>query len=273
MSSMPDNTESLAALIASIRGSAKYRDVCTEVISNIGARELAKRRNLKEAIQATRNTLHQVSAAYLNSKEHYTRWLAELSMAVQSQDSSAVRDVCTRIMSTHASTRERLPILDQFYTKILAELSPMHNIIDIACGLNPLALPWMPLASDATYYAYDISESMISFLIACLSLLGAQAHAQACDVLQSCPTQKADVALLLKAIPCLEQIDKRAGHTLLHAIQADVLVVSFPVRSLGGKNKGMVEHYDAHFRTLVAHETWDIQRFEFSSELVFLVRK
>lgn len=273
MSSMPDNTESLAALIASIRGSAKYRDVCTEVISNIGARELAKRRNLKEAIQATRNTLHQVSAAYLNSKEHYTRWLAELSMAVQSQDSSAVRDVCKRIIGTHASTRERLPMLDQFYTTILAGLPPIHSVVDIACGLNPLTLPWMPLASDATYYAYDISESMISFLTACLSLLGAQAHAQACDVLQSCPTQKADVALLLKAIPCLEQIDKRAGHTLLHAIQADAIIVSFPVRSLGGKNKGMVEHYDAHFRTLVAHETWDIQRFEFSSELVFLVRK
>ena len=81
------------------------------------------------------------------------------------------------------------------------------------------------------------------------------------------------MALLLKAIPCLEQIDKKAGYTLLHAIQANALIVSFPVRSLGGKNKGMVEHYDAHFRALVAEETWDIQRFEFISELVFVVRK
>ncbi|MEO8972089.1 MAG: 16S rRNA methyltransferase [Ktedonobacteraceae bacterium] len=270
---MPDNTEALATLVASIRGSAKYRDVCTEVISNIGARELAKRRSLKEAIQATRNTLHQVSGAYLNSKEHYSRWLAELRMAVQAQDNSAVRDVCTRIMSSHASTRERLPNLDQFYAEILAQLPPIHSIVDIACGLNPLTLPWMSLASDATYYAYDISESMMGFLSACLPLLGVQGDAQARDVLQSCPMQKVNVAFLLKAIPCLEQIDKRAGHTLLHVIQADAIVVSFPVRSLGGRNKGMVEHYDAHFRTLVANEPWDIQRFEFSSELVFLVRK
>jgi len=35
----------------------------------------------------------------------------------------------------------------------------------------------------------------------------------------------------------------------------------------------MVEHYDAHFRSLVADEPWNIQRFEFSSELVFVVRK
>lgn len=270
---MADNTEALATLIASIHGSVKYRDVCIEVIGNIGARELAKRRNLKEAIQATRNTLHQVSGAYLNSKEHYSRWLAELRTAVQSQDNGAVRDVCTRIMSSHASTRERLPILDRFYTEILAELSPIHSVVDIACGLNPLTLPWMPLANDAMYYAYDISENTMSFLTACLSLLGVQGHAQACDVLQSCPTQKVDVALLLKAIPCLEQIDKKAGHTLLHAIQAGAIIVSFPVRSLGGKNKGMVEHYNAHFRTLITDETWDIQRFEFTTELVFLVRK
>lgn len=270
---MPDKTEALATLVASIRSSVKYRDVCAEVISNIGARELAKRRNLKEAIQATRNTLHQVSGAYLSSKENYTRWLAELRTAIQSQDNSAVHAVCRRIMGSHASTRERLPIIDQFYAKILADLPPIHCIVDIACGLNPLALPWMPLASDATYYAYDISENTMSFLTASLSLLSVQGHAQACDVLQSCPTQKADVALLLKAIPCLEQIDKKAGHTLLHAIQADAIVVSFPVRSLGGKNKGMIEHYDAHFRTLVANEPWDIQRFEFSSELVFVVRK
>ena len=282
MSNMPNNAEPLATLIASIQNSAKYRDVCVEVIGNIGARELAKRRNLKEAIKATRNTLHQVSGAYLDSKEHYTHythWLAQLRVATQLHDTNALRDVCTRILNSHASTRERLPILDQFYTQILAELPPIHSVVDIACGLNPLTIPWMPLAKDASYYAYDISESMMSFLDACLPLLGVQGHAQACDVLQCSPTPKVDLALLLKAIPCLEQIDKHAGQTLLQSIQADAIVVSFPVRSLGGRNKGMAEHYEAHFRALVAHEeqathrAWDIQRFEFASELAFLLRK
>src|SRR5579863_2888908 len=96
-SNMTDNSEPLSTLIASIQNSAKYRDVCAEVIGNIGVRELAKRRNLKEAIKATRNTLHQVSGAYLDSKEHYTSWLAELRMATQVHNSQAVRDVCTRI--------------------------------------------------------------------------------------------------------------------------------------------------------------------------------
>lgn len=276
---MPSNAEPLATLIASIQNSAKYRDVCVEVIGNIGARELAKRRNLKDAIKATHNTLHQVSGAYLDSKEHYTRWLAELQTAAQSHYGQAVRDVCTRILNSHASTRERLPILDQFYTQIFAELPPIHSVVDIACGLNPLTLPWMPLANNATYYAYDISESSMSFITACLPLLGVQGHAQARDVLQFSPMPKVDVALLLKAIPCLEQIDKHAGQTLLRTIQADAIVVSFPVRSLGGRNKGMIEYYEAHFRALVAHEeqethkAWDMQRFEFASELAFLLRK
>ena len=279
---MLHKTEPLATLIANIQNSAKYHDVCAEVIGNIGARELAKKRNLKDAIKATRNTLHQVSGAYLDSKEHhahYTHWLAELRMATQAHDSYAVRNVCTRILSSHASTRERLPILDLFYTQILAELPPIHSIVDIACGLNPLTLPWMLLAKDATYYAYDISESSMSFLTACLPLLGVRGHAQARDVLQGSPTPKVDLALLLKTLPCLEQIDTHAGQALLRSIEADAIVVSFPVRSLGGRNKGMVEHYETHFRALVAeeeqatHRVWDIQRFEFASELAFLLRK
>ncbi len=268
-----DTTEALTTLVTSIRASAKYRDVCAEVIQDIGVRELVKCRNLKEAISATRNTLHQVSAAYLYSKEHYTRWLSELQTATQSGDASAVREVCRGILGSHASTRERLPILEQFYTTLFAELPPVQSIVDIACGLNPLTLPWMPVAKDATYVACDIYESMMGFLTACFPLLGVDGTAQACDVLRSCPTDKVDVALLLKAIPCLEQIDKHAGYTLLHAIQADTLVVSFPVRSLGGRNKGMVEHYEAHFRSLVAGDKWGIQRYEFPTELVFLVRK
>lgn len=270
---MQQQNDTLATLVASVRASANYRDVCAEAIAAIGERELAKRRNLKEAIKATKNTLHQVSGAYLNSQEHYPRWLAQLRSAAQSGNDETLRDACRHIINYHASTRERLPILEHFYTTILAELPPVHSVLDIACGLNPLTLPWMPLANDVTYYACDIYESMATFLNDALAVLGAQGHCEACDVRQSCPAHKVDVALLLKAIPCLEQVEKHAGQRLLRAINANYIVVSYPVRSLGGKNRGMVDYYTAHFNALVANEAWNIQRFEFTSELVFLVKK
>ena len=132
------------------------------------------------------------------------------------------------------------------------------------------------------YYAYDIYQDMMDFLNEYLRLLGllgtnpaliGEGHAQACDVLQYCPSQKVDVAFLLKVLPCLEQMDKSAGLRLLETISADALVVSFPAHGLGGRHKGMVVNYEARFRQLVAGKNWSISRFEFPGELVFLIRK
>jgi len=49
------------------------------------------------------------------------------------------------------------------------------------------------------------------------------------------PTQHADLALILKTLPCLEQLDKTAGQWLLEAVNVDYLLLSFPVYSLGGE--------------------------------------
>ena len=51
------------------------------------------------------------------------------------------------------------------------------------------------------------------------------------------PEASADMVLLLKAIPCLEQEEPGAGKRLLRSLDAPVVVVSFPARSLGPRYK------------------------------------
>ena len=266
----------LNRLLEAVLSSSKYRHVDKDFILSIGASELHKRRNLKEAIKATRNKLHQVGGAYQQAAPRYARWLDELRQAAwsgQEKQSELVRAACTDIMRHHASTRERLPVLERFYTTILSDIAPVHSVIDIACGLHPLAIPWMPLAPKALYYACDIYQDMIEFLNDSLPYLGVQAEARVCDVIHNCPTQQADVAFLLKAIPCLEQLDPLAGRRLLETVRADYLVVSFPAASLGGKNKGMLTNYEDHFMEMVKNKPWSVERFIFPTELVFLIKK
>lgn len=260
-------------LVEAVLASSKYKFVDIDFIKYIGTQELSKQRNLKEAIKATKNKLHQVGGAYQTSTPHYSLWLDELKFAKRSGDQKHFRETCHWIMQNHSSTRERLPILEQFYSTIFAQLPTINSIIDIACGLHPLAIPWMPVGEHVEYFAYDIYEDMIAFLNGSLSLMPVQGYAEVLDVIHSCPTQKVDVAFILKAIPCLEQVDKSTGLHLLESINADYLVVSFPAQSLGGKNKGMVPNYESRFYKQVAHKSWSIQRFEFPGELVFLVSK
>jgi len=275
MINKPAQNEPLTTLIEAVQNSAKYRGVCSELIARIGGQELGKRRNLKEAIKATKNKLHQVGGAFLDTEEFYDAWLEQLRLALQADDQNRLRETCHAIMSRHASTRERLPLLERFYAEIFALLPPVHSVLDIACGLHPLAIPWMPLAENAAYYACDIYAAMADFLQAWMALLPVQGQAWSSDVVQTCPTQHADVAFLLKALPCLEQIDASAGQHLMRDIQADYLVVSFPARSLGGRQKGMVEHYETRFSALLAEtQRWRvIGRLAFASELVFVAER
>ena len=300
---MPNPAQPLVQqLLEAIQASAKYRHIDVEFIRSLGAGELAKRRSLKEAIKATRNKLHQVGAAYQENTPHYARWLEALRAASQTGDPAQVQATCKEIMSHHASTRERLPFLPRFYSEVLADIAPVHSVLDIACGLNPLAIPWMPLAQGkpgrpqgspfeqgkpgrpqgsplpyARYYACDIYQDMVDFLNACFPLLHVDGEAVVCDVIQQCPDQKVDVAFVLKTIPVLEQVDKNAGRRLLQSIHADHLVVSFPSASLGGRRggrgKNMETNYETHLYELIAGQPWSIQRYSYASELVFVLHR
>jgi len=265
--------ELLRRLVATVQDSAKYRTICPELIASIGAQELAKRANLKAAVKATKNKLHQVGGAYWQRTVDYSEWLDRLQLAARSQDRAQLLQICDRIMAHHTSTQERLPMLQQFYTRIFAALPPIHSVLDIACGLNPLAMLSMPLAENATYYACDIYQDTINFINQFMKIVNVSGEAQVCNLIQTCPNYQVDVAFVFKTLPCLEQIDKHAGIRLLEAIQSQVTLVSFPNRSLGGKNKGMASHYESRLRTQIADKPWSVQRLEFPTELVFLITR
>lgn len=275
----------LERLINDISTSSKYKDIHPELVRTVGTQELQKRRNFKDALKATKNKLHQIGGAYFNghaeleSAANFSTWLEEIQQATQANDQAELRRVNAKIMINHASTKERLPILAQFYSTLFADLAPIHSILDLACGLNPLALPWMQVADDIEYYAHDIYQHMMDFLNQYMQLTGITGYAQPCDVIRECPTHTVDVALLLKALPCLEQIDKQAPHTILHSLNARYIIVSYPVYSLGGKSKGMAAYYETQFREFVSSQInqtghkWEIEKYSFETELAFVLKK
>jgi 16S rRNA (guanine(1405)-N(7))-methyltransferase len=132
----------------------------------------------------------------------------------------------------------------------------------------------MGLPEDVEYIAVDIYSDMINFLNQFMGLAGIHGSASVGDVITDCPPFPVDIAFVLKTIPCLEQVDKNAGVRLLSNLQAKHVVVSFPVHSLGGwRGKGMLENYTKRFSEIMVDKDWSVRKFEYSSELVFIVRK
>jgi 16S rRNA (guanine(1405)-N(7))-methyltransferase len=264
-------TTPLQTVVEAVQASRKYQAIDPGLVAAVAAVELGKGRSQKEAVKATKNQLHQSAAVYQSGRMAYDRWPSELRDAWP--DEAARRTLLRQLMSAHSSTNERLPILDDFYQRIFALLPPIHSVLDIACGLNPLALPWMALAPDASYLAVDIFTDQIAFLNDFFSLAKVAGRAEARNVLADCPATPVDLALILKTIPCLEQMEKDAGHRLLEQVQARHLVISFPSRSLGGREKGMASTYSARFAALTSGWDAKVTRLDFSNELVFVVER
>jgi 16S rRNA (guanine(1405)-N(7))-methyltransferase len=184
---------------------------------------------------------------------------------------SDFRATCQQLMQAHASTNERLSILDDYYHTILAELPPIRTVLDLACGLNPLAYPWLPLPPDVQFTAVDIYGDMLNFIQGFFEIAGMNGRIQQRDIIGNPPGEPTDLILLLKTLPCLEQVDKTAAANLIDALNGRFLLISYPAQSLGGRSKGMVENYTQQFEALRNGRNWTVKRFEFATELAFLV--
>jgi len=261
--------DTLQSLIEAVCQSPKYAYIDRGLIANLAEKELAKGRSSKEAQKAVRSKLHQIAGSYLEHKIGYAQWFERLNQLPHELTHPDVRQFCREMMLEHTSTDERLPSIEHFYTDILRDLPPITSLIDLACGLNPLSLPWMPLAPAARIHTCDIYTDLIDFLNQFYAYFGLNAKADICDLINNVPGMHFQLALLLKTIPCLEQVEKTIGKRLLDQIDADILLVSFPVKTLGGRSIGMRQFYETHFQELVAGKNWRISRFEFADELVF----
>ena len=274
MSSGSGPESAVDQVVAVLRESRRYRTLHEATLRRMAAEALTiERGNVREAAKRTKRSLHQIFGAYLPERPRYGRLLATLDAALATGDEEQVRDALRYAMSHHASTRERLPILDEFYGEIFSRLGEVSSLLDVACGLNPLAAPWMRLPPGARYLAVDVDAELVDFVGSCLQRLGIAGEARVVDVLEGEITAESDVALLLKSVPCLDQQRRGAGRAVIESLSARRVVVSFPTRSIGGRAKGMRETYATEFERMADAARWDWERLEFTGELVYLVVK
>jgi len=258
-------------VVSAVARSKKYRTLCRDTVARIAACELAHRGSVKDATKATKRRLHQIYGAFETDLD-YDLALARLAAAYGGGSGEAVRRACRDVLARHHSTRERLPLLDDFYPALWAVTGRPDSVLDVGCGLHPLALPWMDLAPGARYVALDVDRARIDFLNRFLALAALAPLARCQDALAHPPADEVDVALLLKMSPTLERQEQGATPRLIGRLRARHVVVSFAVQSLGGRDKGMADHYRRQFGTWAADRQWQVAELPFDAELVFVLQ-
>ncbi|MFN2276844.1 MAG: hypothetical protein ACK2UR_04465 [Candidatus Promineifilaceae bacterium] len=261
----------LEKVVAAVKESRKYGDTSEETIRQLAVEALRQHKRPKAAVKAVRKRLHSIMAPYLGDPD-YQAAAAALEDAFAAGDEAAVKEICLTALEGHLSTRERLPIMEDFYRQIFARTGTPRRLLDIACGLNPMAFPWMGLPDTVEYFAYDIHEPRINFLNHYFRLQGLAPLARLQDIALTPPQETADIALFLKEMPRFERNYSGSGRDLLLNLPVRYLVVSFPTISTHG-GRSLVKRYREFFDELVAGENWPVEELMFEGEMVFIADK
>lgn len=262
----------LDAIEAALTKSKRYAAVAPDTVRRIAERALkAAGGNVADAVKRTKRGLHEIHGAYLpGSAPNYPAMLRKLRTALADGDELSALESA---MAVHASTRERLPHLSEFYAEIFARIEPPSSVRDVACGLNPLAVRWMPLTGPVTYHASDIDARQTEFLDEALTALDVDHRVEVLDLVDAPLSDPVDLTLLLKTVPCMERQRPGAGWDLIDRTNSPTVVVTFPTKSLGQRSKGMFQTYTSAFEKHVAERPWKCDRVEIPNELIYLVHK
>jgi 16S rRNA (guanine(1405)-N(7))-methyltransferase len=258
-----------AEVVERVRRSSRYRDVDVAMVERLAAEELTHSRSVDEAVKRVKRRLHQAVGAFRGasrSRDLADAWRGDL------RDPS-FREACVEVMRTHASTRERIPHLDHFYRAIWRRTGTPRRILDLGCGLGPLALPWMEV-EGATYRAIDADARPLATVESFLDLVEQPHRVEALDLVRDRPRDStADVALLLKLVTTLDRQDPQAASRLIASLDVAHAVVSFSTRSLAGRNRGMESTYRRRMDRLTADiaRVTDVADASVANELVFVL--
>jgi len=245
--------------------SKNYRDICPDTVRRVFEGKLPLYKSLKEADKAARASLHQITGAFMTADE--IKQAAKMAGEFAQGDESALE----KTLMLHSSTRERKNSWREMYKKAFEAIgSAPESVIDLACGLNPIALGALGVKKVR---GYDIQGGATGTVNAWAEAAGWDIRGECADLLCDIAFEKADLALMMKLLPLLDRQKAGAAKELLEKCPAEYVLVTFPTRTLGGRNVGMEEQYSAWMAENTPECLDTVSRFTVDTELCYVLKR
>ena len=245
--------------------SKKYNSLHKPLVLRICEEECKNYNNTKERVKAVKGTLHAMYGAYVSDN-----MFKKANKILEANDKTLPTDV-EAVLRLHASTKERVGDLNEFYSFIFETIG-VHNInsiLDIGCGFNPFTITYHP-QPPKKYYALDICERIANLNNNYFKLLEIEGDAGCIDIATSTPQISVDVTFIFKLLPLIERQVKGRSAKLLKEIDTKFFVITYPTKSLTGKEKGMQVFYAQAFEETVGDNMVVLAKKEIGTELVYI---
>ena len=259
-------------LLGRLRQSRKYGGVSEDALRRAVAWAVERHPKSNAALKAARRKLHQIHGAYFSGFNR-SRLNRAIECVERGASEETIRSAFADVLGMHASTAERVAIAEEMYRDVFGLTGMPGSVADLACGLNPFFLPWTGLPVSTLYAASDIDGGVVAAVGRLIKALGYGGGAESRDVLASPPVDRPDVTLLLKTAPCLERQEPGSVVRLLRQIRSPHMVVSFPTKSLGGREKGMRRSYGKFMEEVASNLSVDVEELAYPTEAVYVLKR
>ena len=255
-------------LLDKLLNSKNYRDICPDTVRRVWADCEKRYRKPKDVEKAAREALHGITGAFMTPQE-----ARQLAFDMHAWHVSKTDVGLEKMLSRHASTRERLPLseTDAVYERVFSVIGRPRSVLDLACGINPLYLGVRGIQT----VGLDISGSAVYAVNCFHDSYNMPVRAIWADLLtpNAIPGQPFDMALLFKLLPLLERQENGSAARVMAAVNAPYLIVSFPTRTLGGRSVGMAGHYSRWMEEHLPGRMTLLDQFETHNELYYIIAK
>ena len=220
----------------------------------------------KTDAKALKKILYGATTAYFGLNEY------KKALKIFSGNSEINESALNAILSLHKSSKERLPFVYKFYNFII-ENANVESVLDIGAGLNPLMIGLCPnyFNSVKTYTALDVDWRLARINELFFALSGINGKADCLDAISNTPEERATTAYLFKLAPLLERQKKGRAIELMENLRVSYIIITFPSKSLSGREKGMRRFYTENFK--LPKNTEVIAKNEIGNEIIFILKK
>ncbi len=171
------------------------------------------------------------------------------------------------LLKTHSSTAERL----DFYPKLRELIKNLNvsSILDLGCGLNPIALA----EPKYFYYASDIREDELSIIKDFFSKNNIKGEVFTYDLrkIKEGELPNAGLCILFKVLDVIEKKTHKLTNKILEIINSKYFLVSFATKKLSGKSMHFPER--KWFEHILERKSYKFDKFNSNNEIFYLFYK
>lgn len=171
------------------------------------------------------------------------------------------------LLKTHSSTKERLNEYNTLFN-LIKKQNP-KSILDLACGINPIALAQE--FPEITYTAIDINSVDLQTVQSYFKSHKVHGTTKQADIRTLKTFPETDLTLLLKILDIIETRGHKIAERIITSIKSETIIVSFATRTLSGKPMRVPRRN--WFENILQQNNLTFKTKQISNEIFYVIEK